>query len=255
MPSSPTSWPTYSTSRDTRMPTVRSMAFQTMREAMNVNAATDATPNSWTPKSAPAAMLAASVPQTPATRCTGMAPTTSSSFSRSISLVAREQSRPPMAPMMTAHQLSAILGAAVIDTNPARAPLRLEARPNRPKSGRATITAASSPLAAARLVLAKTLLITTASTGVARANCEPPLNPNQPSHRIKTPRVTTSTLEGGVAFTLPSGRNLPRRGPTTSRAASAADPPVTCTTVEPAKSWKSLSASQPPPHTQAPAIG
>ena len=92
------------------MPTVRSMAFQTMREAVNENAVTDATPNSWTPNSAPVVMLAASVPQTPATRCTGMAPTTSSSFIRSISLVAREQSRPPTAPMMTAHQLSAILG-------------------------------------------------------------------------------------------------------------------------------------------------
>ena len=46
MPSSPTSWPTYSTSRDTLMPMVRSITFQTMSEATNTNAATDATPNS-----------------------------------------------------------------------------------------------------------------------------------------------------------------------------------------------------------------
>ena len=226
MPSSPTSWPTNSMSRDTRGPTVRSMTFQTMTEAVNANAATDATPNSCTPKSAPAAILAASVPQTPATRCTGIAPTTSSSFICSKSLVAAEQSRPPTAPMMTAHQLSAMFGLAVIETSPAKAPLRLEARPKRPKSGRATSTAAISPLAAAMLVLKRTLLIATASAGVARANCEPPLNPNQPSHRISTPRVTNSTFEGGVAFTVPSGRNFPRRGPMISRAASAAHPPV-----------------------------
>ena len=143
--------------------------------------------------------------------------------------------------MTMAHSLSAMLGAAVIDTKPARAPLRLEARPSRPKRGRATSTAATRPLAAARWVLAMTLLITTASPGVPSTSCEPPLNPNQPSHRISTPRVITSTLDGGVAFTLPSGRNFPRRGPTTSSAARAAHPPVVCTTVPPAKSWKPMS--------------
>ena len=223
------------------MPIVRSMSFQTMREATNENPATDATPTNCTPRSAPAAMLAASVPQIPATKCTGMAPTTSSSFIRSISLVAREHSRPPTAPMTTAQPLSGMFGPAVIDTSPARAPLRLEARPNRPKSGRVTSTAATRPLAAARCVLARTLLITTASPGVPSTSCEPPLNPNQPSHRIRTPRVATSTLDGGVALTVPSGRNFPRRGPTTSSAASAAHPPVVCTTVDPAKSWKSIS--------------
>ena len=218
------------------MPMVRSITFQTMSEATNVKAATDATPNSWTPKSAPAEKLAASVPQMPDTRCTGTAPTTSSSFSRSRRSVASEQSRPATAPMTTAHQLSAMFGAAVMATSPARAPFRLEASPKRPKIGRATTTAAISPAAPARLVLARTLLMTTASVGVARASWDPALNPNQPSQRISTPSVTTSTLDGGVAFTLPSGRNLPRRGPATNTAANAADPPTVCTAVAPAKS-------------------
>ena len=208
------------------MPMVRSITFHTTREVTNVKAATDATPSSCTPKSAPDERLAANVPQMPATRCTGTAPTTSSSLSRSRIRVVREQSRPATAPMMTAHQLSAMFGAAVMDTRPARAPLRLEASPKRPKIGRATITAAIRPAAPARLVLARTLLMITASAGVDSASCEPALNPNQPSQRIKTPRVTTSTLDGGVAFTLPSDRNLPRRGPTTSSAASAALPPT-----------------------------
>ena len=237
------------------MPKVRSITFQTANEAQNTKPPTDAAPNSCTPKSAPAERLAASVPQTPPTRCTGTAPTTSSSLSRSSSTVDSEHSRPATAPIITAHQLSAMFGAAVMATSPARAPLRLEASPRRPKRARATITAAISPAAPARLVLARTLLMTTASVGVDSASCEPALNPNQPSHRISPPKVTRSTLDGGVAFTLPSGRNLPRRGPTTSRAARAAQPPTECTAVAPAKSWKPRSWSHPPPHDQDPATG
>ena len=72
---------------------------------------------------------------------------------------------------------------------------------------------------------------------------------------MKTPRVTIGTLEGGVGSTDPSLRNLPTRGPTTSAPASAAQPPVPCTMVDPAKSLKSSAASQPPPQVQAPTIG
>ena len=146
-------------------------------------------------------------------------------------------------------------GPAVIETSPAIAPLRLAKRSTRPKSGRETISAAMTPPAAARFVLTSTWLIATASAALPRASCDPPLKPNQPSQRMKTPSVTTRTLEGGVARTLPSRRNLPSRGPTTITPASAAQPPVPCTMVEPAKSWKPSSASQPPPHVQAPTIG
>jgi hypothetical protein len=38
---------------------------------------------------------------------------------------------------------------------------------------------------------------------------------------------------------------LPRRGPTMIAPTSAAQPPTECTSVEPAKSWKPMSLSQP----------
>ena len=85
-----------------------------------------------------------------------------------------------------------------------------------------------------------TLLMATASKAPAKASWEPPLKPNQPSQRISTPSVTEGTLEGGVAFTLPSGRNLPRREPTIRMPARAAQPPVEWTMVEPAKSLKPI---------------
>ena len=112
-----------------------------------------------------------------------------------------------------------------------------------------------TPAAAARLVFTRTMLIDTASAALANANCDPPLNPNQPNHKMKTPSVTSSMFEGGVGLTVPSRRNLPSLGPTTSMPASAAQPPVLCTMVEPAKSWNPRSLSQPPPHVHAPTIG
>ena len=69
------------------------------------------------------------------------------------------------------------------------------------------------------------------------------------------PRVTTRMLEGGVSRTDPSRRNLPSRGPTTSTPAKAAQPPVLCTMVEPAKSVNPISFSQPPPQVHAPTMG
>ena len=111
------------------------------------------------------------------------------------------------------------------------------------------------PAAPPRFVLTSTLLIETASATLPSANTEPPLNPNQPNHRMKTPRVTVGMLDGGVARTVPSLRNLPRRGPTTRRPASAAQPPVPCTMVDPAKSWNPSWLSQPPPQVQAPTMG
>ena len=56
-------------------------------------------------------------------------------------------------------------------------------------------------------------------------------------------------------LTEPSLRYLPQRGPTTSAPASAAQPPVECTIVEPAKSVKPICPSQPPPHVHAPTMG
>ena len=59
----------------------------------------------------------------------------------------------------------------------------------------------------------------------------------------------------GMAWTLPSLPYLPMRGPKTMTPARAAHAPVECTTVDPAKSQKPSSASQPPPHIQCPTMG
>ena len=112
-----------------------------------------------------------------------------------------------------------------------------------------------TPAAAARLVFTSTWLMATASPALPSASCEPPLKPNHPSQRMKTPSVTARILEGGVGLTEPSRRNFPSRGPTTRMPASAAQPPVLWTMVEPAKSLNPISASQPPPQVQAPTTG
>ena len=146
-------------------------------------------------------------------------------------------------------------GPAVIATNPPIAPFRLASRSTRPRTGRDNAIAAITPAAAARLVLARILLMATASAAPLSASWEPPLNPNQPIQSMNTPSVTAGTLDGGVDFTLPSWRYLPRRAPTTSAPASAAQPPVEWTIVDPAKSLKPISSSQPPPQVHEPMTG
>ncbi len=86
---------------------------------------------------------------------------------------------------------------------------------------------------------------------------EPPLKPNQPSHRISTPRPTSGIECPGSARGLPSGPYLPRRGPSSSRHASAPVAPTRWTTVEPAKSCTPLPISlrKPPPKIQCALIG
>ena len=41
----------------------------------------------------------------------------------------------------------------------------------------------------------------TASSKVPIANCDPPLNPNQPSHKINTPIVTKGIEDAAKGFT------------------------------------------------------
>ena len=49
---------------------------------------------------------------------------------------------------------------------------------------------AITPPQAAKFVLIKILAIAVASSTVPKASCDPPLNPNQPNHKINTPIVT-----------------------------------------------------------------
>ena len=97
-----------------------------------------------------------------------------------------------------------------------------------------------------------------ASSAVPIANCDPPLNPNQPNQSTKTPNVTNGiddAANGLIAAASPFLLNLPSLGPKIIAPANAAAPPVECTRVEPAKSEKPRAANQPPPHCQPITIG
>src|SRR5688572_28228951 len=104
---------------------------------------------------------------------------------------------------------------------------------------------------AAELVVMKMCAMAFGSAAIV----EPGLNPNQPSHNTRHPMNADVKLCGGIGFTLPSAPYLPSLGPSTSTPAKAAQPPMLCTTVEPAKSQNPADASQPPPQIQCPVIG
>jgi len=202
-----------------------------------------------------AALAGAIVPKIPAKRWTGMAPTTSSILSLSRSGTVKTTITPPTAPIQSAPKSEGARGSAVIDTRPASAPFSTIVRSGFLYMIWLRISAVTAPAAAAILVLAKMRLTSLTSPTVPIASCEPPLKPNQPSHRMKVPKVARARFEPGIGCTRPSLPNLPRRGPSTMAPAKAAQPPTECTTVEPAKSLKPISDSQPPPHCQEPEIG
>ena len=109
-----------------------------------------------------------------------------------------------------------------------------------------------TPAAAARFV---TRTISAKRLPIA-PSVEPGLNPNQPSHRISTPRPTSGMEWPGIARGLPSGPYLPIRGPSSSSTARAPVAPARWTTVEPAKSCiPTFACSQPPPKIQWLTIG
>src|SRR5690606_18288304 len=100
----------------------------------------------------------------------------------------------------------------------------------------------------------KVLAITGGTRAGSAAKVLPPLNPNQPSQRMKTPNAPSGKLWPGIVLiALPL--YLPMRGPIFQAAINAATAPVRWTTVDPAKSIKPICDSQPPPHTQWPTIG
>ena len=94
-----------------------------------------------------------------------------------------------------------------------------------------------------------------ASSNEPRVKWDPPLKPNQPSHKMNTPNVDSGIDELAKGTSFPSPSNRPKRGHKRMAPAKAAAPPVECTKVEPAKSEKPISANQPPPHCQPITIG
>ena len=68
----------------------------------------------------------------------------------------------------------------------------------------------------------------------------PGLNPYQPNHRISPP-LTAMVKSCGNMGAPPSRLKVrPRRGPSTIAPARAMNPPMVCTTVDPAKSWNPI---------------
>ena len=66
----------------------------------------------------------------------------------------------------------------------------------------------------------------------------PGLKPYHPNHRMKPPTVATVRSCGNMGPPPSRLKRRPSRGPSTMAPARATKPPMLCTTVEPAKSWK-----------------
>src|SRR5262249_19138259 len=86
----------------------------------------------------------------------------------------------------------------------------------------------------------------------------PGLKPYQPNQRIKPPTAAIVKSCGNIG-PPPSRLNFrPNRGPSTMAPARAMVPPIVCTTVEPAKSWKPVPKSgkkrQAPPRSGDPIV-
>ena len=146
-------------------------------------------------------------------------------------------------------------GSAVTATRPPRAPFSAIVRSTFLYITCVAIKATTTPAAAARLVLMYIVEISRMSAAEPIASCEPPLNPNQPSHKMKVPRVARGKLDPGMGLIFPSLAYFPVLAPRIMAPLSAAQPPTECTIVEPAKSEKPISLSQPPPQVQEPWMG
>ena len=80
------------------------------------------------------------------------------------------------------------------------------------------------------------LAATRPNCGSLEAKVDAALKPNQPNSRMNVPSMAIGMWWPGRARGLPSLSNFPMRGPRTMAPASAAAPPMACTTPEPAKS-------------------
>ena len=157
---------------------------------------------------------------------------------------------PPTAPIATAPQGPTTSAPAVIETRPARRPLRAIERSGFLRTIIETAIEATPPAAAASAVVVKTR----PSGPGAAERTDPPLNPNHPKKRRKTPIAARGMLCPRIGL-MPFLVYFPARGPRIMTAARAAAPPKPCTTVDPAKSLKGTSRAErkPPPQCHEPA--
>ena len=150
---------------------------------------------------------------------------------------------------MHAPSASAVSQGAVIATRPASEALRHMETSGFPNLIHVKIIVVTVAIAGAMVVATK--MLPSCSSEVAAA----PLNPYQPSQRMNTPKAPIGMLWPGNALTfvtLPfsSLMNLPIRGPKIAAPIRAEIPPTMWMQLEPAKSWKPICASHPPPHVQ-----
>ena len=124
------------------------------------------------------------VPQIPAPRCTGTAPTASSMRYRNSRRVLINITTPPIAPITMAAVGVITWQQAVTDTKPAKQPLVIHSTATcRPRTMDRT-RGNNSPPDPPKMVFSK--IIATLSSKVRAL---PPLNPNQPNHRTNAPRM------------------------------------------------------------------
>ena len=201
-----------------------------MYETINTNAFIEITPSSCAPNETSGFVIGtASVPQIPANKCAGTAPTTSSIFIENKSLVPKTTITPPTAPINIAAIGDGIKGSAVIATNPPIHPLSIWITSVLPNPNLVVKAAAITPPAPAKNVFINIVDTAIASTAVPIASCEPPLKPNQPNHKINIPIVTNGIDEAAKGFNgagEPDFVNLPNLGPKIIAPANAAAPPV-----------------------------
>src|SRR5688572_9131231 len=172
------------------------------------------------------------VPNTPLTRCTDVAPTGSSILILSKNMTANTTRTPAIEPMITEEPTVTNAQGAVMATRPARQPFSVMPRSGLPIMIQHVAVAVSVANAAAVFVVMAISPMATASRPIVL----PGLNPNQPNHRTKQPIVAAIMLWPGIGLTLPSAEYLPIRGPSIQAPTRAAQPPIECTWVEPAKS-------------------
>ena len=221
-----TSDPTISSSSDILIPITALITDQTMSDTTKVHVKIARVPSNCPMKVAsPLESRTAKIPQIPHTPCTEMAPTGSSILILSNATIEATTIAPPIAPMTTERPGAGLRGSAVIETRPASAPFNAMVRSDLPNANRAAIKAATKPPAAAMLVLTKTRATAFASSIFDSFSSDPPLNPNQPNHKINMPSVAKGILAPVIGLTLPSALYFPALGPSRITPASAAAAP------------------------------
>ena len=133
---------------------------------------------------------------------------------------------PPTAPIKAAAKALGVSGPAVIATRPAKAPFKVIVKSALPNQSLAKTSAAITPPAAAAFVFTKTIATASALSLLAIARTDPPLNPNQPSHRINVPNVAKGRFAPKIGFELPSLSYFPFLGPRIITPAIAAAAPA-----------------------------